>query len=107
MWHKRAFYGKSISRVYSLTNTNYGNAGNGKLYANDYKLSADSVIKLKSNENTITFRFTSLGYESPELIKYEYMLEGKDSIWIELANEDKVSYFNLPAGNYVFRFVNF
>lgn len=80
---------------------------NGKLYANDYKLSADSVIKLKSNENTITFRFTSLGYESPELIKYEYMLEGKDSIWIELANEDKVSYFNLPAGNYVFRFVNF
>lgn len=80
---------------------------NGKLYANDYKLSADSVIKLKSNENTITFRFTSLGYESPELIKYEYMLEGKDSIWIELANEDKVSYFNLPAGNYVFQIRKF
>ena len=35
------------------------------------------------------------------------MLEGKDSIWIELANEDKVSYFNLPAGNYVFQIRKF
>ena len=71
---------------------------NGNLYADDYQLKSDSTLYLKSNENTITFRFTSLGYEKPELIKYEYKLQGKDSTWIALTNEDKVSYFDLPAG---------
>lgn len=76
---------------------------NGNLYADDYQLKSDSTLYLKSNENTITFRFTSLGYEKPELIKYEYKLQGKDSTWIALTNEDKVSYFDLPAGEYVFQ----
>ncbi len=75
---------------------------NGKLYADNYVLNPDSTFNLNSNENNITFIFNSLGYENPEQIKYEYMLEGRDSIWTELVNEDKVSYFNLPAGNYRF-----
>lgn len=80
---------------------------NGNLYADDYKLKQDSTLYLNSNENTITFRFSSLGYEKPELLKYEYMLQGKDSTWIILANEDKVSYFDLPAGKYVFQIRKF
>lgn len=80
---------------------------NGNLYADDYKLKPDSTLYLNSNENTITFRFTSLGYEKSELIKYEYMLQGKDSTWIVLTNEDKVSYFDLPTGKYVFQIRKF
>ena len=80
---------------------------NGNSYADDYKLKSDSTLYLKSNENTITFRFASLGYEKPKLIKYEYMLQGKDSTWTVLTNEDKVSYFDLPAGEYVFQIRKF
>ena len=80
---------------------------NGNFYADDYELKPDSTIYLKSNENTVTFRFTSLGYEKPELIKYEYMLQGKDSAWTVLTNEDKVSYFDLPTGEYVFQIRKF
>lgn len=76
---------------------------NGKPYADDYKLKADSILYLKANENTVTFRFASLGYEKQELIKYEYMLQGKDSTWIVLSNDDKVSYFDLPSGKYTFQ----
>lgn len=76
---------------------------NGKLHADNYILHPDSILCLDSDENNITFRFTSLGYEIPEPIKYEYMLEGKDSTWSELIDEDHVSYFDLPAGDYVFR----
>ena len=80
---------------------------NGNFYADDYELKPDSTIYLKSNENTVTFRFTSLGYEKPELIKYEYMLQGKDSAWTVLTNEDKVSYFDLPTGEYIFQIRKF
>lgn len=76
---------------------------NGSPYINNYILPSDSVLELKSSENNITFRFASLGYEDPEQIKYEYMLEGRDSVWVELVNEDKVSYYGLPAGDYVFK----
>lgn len=31
------------------------------------------------------------------------MLEGKDSTWIDLSGEDKVSFFGLPSGQYKFR----
>lgn len=80
---------------------------NGNFYADDYKLKPDSTLYLKSNENTITFRFASLGYEKSELIKYEYMLQGKDSTWTVLTNGDKVSYFDLPTGEYVFQIRKF
>lgn len=35
------------------------------------------------------------------------MLQGKDSTWTVLTNEDKVSYFDLPAGEYVFQIRKF
>lgn len=76
---------------------------NGLPYVNEYVLTPDTVLALKADENNITFSFSSLGYESPEKIKYQYILEGRDSVWTDLVNENKVSYYNLPSGEYVFK----
>lgn len=76
---------------------------NGRPYANGYTLDRSTTLQLDNDENTITLHFLSLGYESPEKTKYQYLLEGRDTAWAELTNDDKVSYYRLPAGDYVFR----
>lgn len=76
---------------------------NGKRYIDHGTSPADSLLVLKSDENSVTFHFTSLGYEEPASLKLQYMLEGRDSTWQELVGEDQVSFFGLPSGNYVFK----
>ncbi len=76
---------------------------NGKPRMNFYQLFGNKPISLKYDENDITFRFMSLNYENPELSNSEYMLEGVDSTWNSLQGENKVSYYNLPAGHYTFK----
>lgn len=50
---------------------------NGNFYADDYKLKSDSTLYLKSNENTITFRFASLGYENRNLLNMSTCFKAK------------------------------
>lgn len=76
---------------------------NGKPYADHYVLCSDTVLVLEPDENTVTFQFFPLGYRAPGQARYQYMLEGKDSTWIDLSGEDKVSFFGLPSGQYKFR----
>ena len=47
--------------------------------------------------------FASLSYCSPEKIQYAYMLEGFDSDWNYVGNQNSATYTNLPAGTYTFR----
>lgn len=60
-------------------------------------------LSLKKEENNLLFRFVSLGYENPEKMKYEYMLEGLDAFWLRLDHENKVSYYHLKPGGYTFK----
>lgn len=75
---------------------------NGERYADNYQIKPDTTFVLKEYENNLTFSFASLGYEKPDLIRYQYKLVGQDSTWNWLRGENKVSFFNLPAGDYVF-----
>lgn len=75
---------------------------NGERYADNYQIKSDTTFVLKEYENNLTFNFTSLEYEKPDLIRYQYKLVGKDSVWNWLRGENEVSFFNLPAGDYVF-----
>lgn len=75
---------------------------NGELYADNYKMKQDTVFALRNDDNNLTFSFSSLEYEKPELLKCQYKLVGKDSTWHWLRGESKVSYYNLAPGDYVF-----
>lgn len=76
---------------------------NGEQYVGDYNIRPDSSLVLEGGANNLTFRFASLGYENPDLLRYQYRLEGKDTVWHWMTGDNKVSYFNLGAGEYVFR----
>lgn len=75
---------------------------NGEHLANNYTINCDSVLAIKENGNNVTFRFASLGYENPELMRYEYMLVGRDSIWRQIVGKNEMSFYNLPRGSYTF-----
>ena len=51
----------------------------------------------------VSLAFASLSYCSPEKIQYAYMLEGFDSDWNYVGNQNSATYTNLPAGSYTFR----
>ena len=51
----------------------------------------------------VSLSFASLSYCSPEKIQYAYMLEGFDSDWNYIGNQNSATYTNLPAGTYTFR----
>ena len=72
---------------------------NGKKFLGNNETS----LLLEENENNIVFQFASLGYENPEKLKYEFMLEGLDSVWSRLDNENKVAYYKLTPGVYTFK----
>ena len=51
----------------------------------------------------LTLAFASLSYCSPEKNQYAYKLEGFDSDWNYVGNQNRATYTNLPAGTYTFR----
>jgi len=55
------------------------------------------------NFSSIRFEFSALEYADPELIKYQYKLDGYDVNWQDTTAENRIaSYTNLPPGNYTF-----
>ncbi len=63
-----------------------------------------SGIKLRHNQNSISFSWSSVEFQFPERVEYAYKLDGIESEW---TNRDymnrSVTYTNLPPGNYNFR----
>jgi len=53
-------------------------------------------------ENSLSFRYSALDYDSPEKIKYMHYLKGFDKTWINSGERDYITYSNLPFGNYEF-----
>lgn len=60
-------------------------------------------IELSYFQNVFSFQFTSLDYNSPETIKYAYMMEGFDKNWIYSDSRRFATYTNLDPGNYIFK----
>jgi signal transduction histidine kinase/ligand-binding sensor domain-containing protein/CheY-like chemotaxis protein/HPt (histidine-containing phosphotransfer) domain-containing protein len=51
----------------------------------------------------ISFEFSALGFNSPDLNEYRYKLEGLDPNWIELEHRRIATFTNLPAGEYILK----
>jgi signal transduction histidine kinase/ligand-binding sensor domain-containing protein len=67
-------------------------------------ISFTQAIRLKYNQNDLSFTFASLDYNDPSKNRYAYRLEGHQKEWIETGADNRIaSYTNLKPGNYVFR----
>jgi signal transduction histidine kinase/ligand-binding sensor domain-containing protein/ActR/RegA family two-component response regulator len=61
------------------------------------------AIKLKYAQSVLTIKFAALNYTLPEHNRYAYQLEGFDTEWQYVGNEQEATYTNLDPGTYVFR----
>jgi signal transduction histidine kinase/DNA-binding response OmpR family regulator len=63
-------------------------------------ISETSHIKLNYTQSFFTLDFVALNFLMPEKNLYKYKLEGYNNDWVELVHERKVSFMNLPDGDY-------
>ena len=67
------------------------------------RFNADSVVRLRHDENAFTITFVALDFTAPEKIKYAHRLEGLDRDWVTTGNRGEATYTNLRPGRYVLR----
>jgi len=60
-------------------------------------------IRLRYNENKISFQYVALHYGDASKNQYAYRLEGYDKDWIPAGTQRSVSYTNLAPGTYTFK----
>ena len=63
----------------------------------------DSVIRLRHDENMLSFGFAALAYEQPGQNQYAYQLAGVNPNWVQSRNRHFADYTNLSPGTYAFR----
>lgn len=61
------------------------------------------VIVLPDDQNTLDITFATLTYDAPDLMIYEYQLEGYDKEWKTLRGINSIKFSNLPSGEYTFK----
>lgn len=60
-------------------------------------------ITLSYKDQPFSIDFVSFDFLSPEKMVYSYIMEGYETEWNNIGTQRKVSYSNLPRGNYVFK----
>lgn len=114
----RMYFG-SINGLNSFTSTSFkSNRFDAKVFITglqinnkEYNLESDRVnnisyadrVILNHNQSTFSIEFSALSYKSPELTKYEYILEGANNDWTLLQSNRKVYFTNLAPGEYIFK----
>ena len=69
---------------------------------NDKMIQSEGV-RLKHNENFLTFEYAALDYTDPEKNQYAYYLEGYEDDWNYVGNRRFANYTGIPPGHYTFR----
>jgi ligand-binding sensor domain-containing protein/signal transduction histidine kinase len=59
-------------------------------------------ITLAHNQSTFGLNFAALSFTAPEMIQYSYKMEGLSEEWVNLKTSRRVSFTELPPGNYTF-----
>lgn len=60
-------------------------------------------LKLKYDQNFLTFEFAALDYKAPSKIQYEFKLDHYEENWNRNGNLNRAIYRELKPGNYLFR----
>ena len=63
-------------------------------------LLAEGGDRLPWNMRDLYLTFAAPSFNAPEKIRYSYLLEGLDSHWKELGNQNSLTLNNLPGGHY-------
>lgn len=66
-------------------------------------ISYTSEIRLRYEQNMITFQFTGTDYRRQGSIRYRYKMEGFDKDWVYAGSVREATYTNLAPGTYTFR----
>lgn len=59
-------------------------------------------LVLPHNKNHLTFTYTGVSLAYPERVRYRYILEGYDPDWSPITALDRITYSNIPPGEYTF-----
>ena len=59
-------------------------------------------IDIDEEENTINMKFSNFLYASIDNVNYQFYLEGVDKDWRPITQDNKISYYNLKSGKYIF-----
>lgn len=91
-----------------------------KLFFNEFRLSyqrvlpgdADSILKLpidmvskirlKYDQNSFSFNFSSINFERTGQLSYKWKLDAFDSDWTPFTSNKTANYTNIPPGDYTF-----
>lgn len=73
------------------------------VFKENYNDSVYPQLKLKHDENNLSFKVTSICFTNSKTVKYQWILEGEDKQWNEKADYREISYNNLSPGTYTFR----
>jgi len=95
--------GKQVPVV--LTNLLIGGQPDREKFNVARQMLGDSLhsIKLRYDENFLTFEFAALDFKAPAKIRYKFMLEHYEENWNRSGNLNRAIYRDLQPGQYVFR----
>lgn len=82
---------------FNENDTQIGDAG----FPLDSSISLCRRLVLKYNQSSFTLQFSPLRYENFDVTSYKYKLKGLHQEWINLGHSLKISFTNLPVGNYM------
>ncbi len=60
-------------------------------------------LELPYDKNHLSFAFTGISLAFPEKVRYRWILEGYDPDWSPIAATQRVTYSNIPPGDYIFK----
>jgi signal transduction histidine kinase/DNA-binding response OmpR family regulator/ligand-binding sensor domain-containing protein len=69
----------------------------------DTSISLKKEIRLKYDQNYLSFEFVALNYINPKKNNYAYKLEGLDEEWVYCGSRHFANYTRIPPGTYTFR----
>ena len=75
----------------------------GKNSPLDKPLWESNEIKLKYDQNVLSFEYAVIDYNNPAQNQSVYMLENYDREWRPGGGNGRADYFNLPPGKYIFK----
>ncbi|MBL4654276.1 MAG: hypothetical protein JKY33_00450, partial [Bacteroidia bacterium] len=74
-----------------------------ELRLNGDMISFETGKKFEYDQNNLSFEYVGITYQTPEKVKYQYILDGFDNKWSYVTRVTYVSYSNLPPGEFTFK----
>ena len=62
-----------------------------------------AIPEFTNQENAIRFKFSATEFDNPEMVKYQYFLEGGEEMWSEWISKTEKEYNHLKHGDYIFK----